>query len=65
MQVIYLFGGLGTLPENYTYASYAREGFFQLVFVCILNLSMVLICKKYFRDNRILKVILTFICSCT
>ena len=65
IQVIYLFGGLGTLPENYTYASYAREGFFQLVFVCILNLSMVLICKKYFRDNRILKVILTFICSCT
>ncbi len=65
IQIVYLFGGLGTLPESYTYASYAREGFFQLVFVCVFNLSMVLICKKYFRENLILKVILTFICSCT
>lgn len=65
IQVIYLFGGLGTLPADYTYASYAREGFFQLVFVCIINLSMVLICKKRFRENIILKAILTFICGCT
>ncbi len=65
IQIIYLFAGLGTLPSNYTYASYAREGFFQLVFVCIINLVMVLLCKKYFRENCALKVILTFICCCT
>lgn len=65
IQIIYLFGGWGTLPEYYTYASYAREGFFQLVFVCLINLSMVLICMKYFRENKVLNIILTIISGCT
>lgn len=65
IQVIYLFGGLGTLPEGYTYASYARAGFFQLVFVCLINLTLVLICMKRFRKNKVLKGILTFISLCT
>lgn len=65
IQVVYLFGGFGTLPEGYTYASYAREGFFQLVFVCLINLALVLICIKRFRENKILKGILTFISVCT
>lgn len=65
IQIVYLFGGFGTLPEDYTYASYAREGFFQLVFVCLINLSLVLICVKRFRENRLLKGILTFISICT
>ncbi|MDE6965334.1 MAG: DUF4173 domain-containing protein, partial [Lachnospiraceae bacterium] len=65
IQIVYLFGGLGTLPSDYTYASYAREGFFQLVFVCLINLMLVLICMKRFRENKILKGILTFICACT
>ncbi|MBQ9989682.1 MAG: DUF4173 domain-containing protein [Lachnospiraceae bacterium] len=65
IQIIYLFGGSGTLPEGYTYSSYAREGFFQLVFICMLNLSLVLICKKYFREHYGLKALLTFICGCT
>lgn len=65
IQIVYLFGGLGTLPENYTYASYAREGFFQLVFVCLINLALVLICMKHFRESNLLKGILTFISVCT
>ena len=65
IQLIYLFGGLGTLPEGYTYAKYAREGFFQLVFVCIINLALVLICNKRFRKNKVLKGILIFISLCT
>ena len=65
IQIVYLFGGFGTLPENYTYSSYAREGFFQLVFVCIINLALVLSCMKHFRENTILKGILTFISICT
>jgi len=65
IQIVYLFFGRGTLPENYTYAQYAREGFFQLVFVCIINLSLVLLCRKYFRKSKILKGILTFISLCT
>ena len=65
IQIVYLFGGLGTLPKDYTYASYAREGFFQLVFVCLINLILVLTCMKHFRENKILKGILTFISACT
>lgn len=65
IQIVYLFGGLGTLPENYTYASYAREGFFQLVAVCLINLILVSGCTKYFQNNKILKGILTFISICT
>ncbi len=65
IQIVYLFGGLGTLPEGYTYAKYAREGFFQLVFVCLINLALVLICQKRFRRNNILKGILVFISLCT
>ena len=65
IQIVYLFAGLGSLPENYTYASYAREGFFQLVFVCLINLSMILLCKKYFRKSKVLKILLTFVCVCT
>ncbi|MBD5547694.1 MAG: DUF4173 domain-containing protein [Lachnospiraceae bacterium] len=65
IQVVYLFGGFGTLPEGYTYAAYAREGFFQLVFVCLINLALVLVCTKRFRENKVLKGILTFISACT
>lgn len=65
IQIVYLFGGWGTLPENYTYASYAREGFFQLVFVCLINLALVLICMKHFRESSLLKGTLTFISICT
>ena len=65
IQVVYLFGGLGTLPSGYTYASYAREGFFQLVFVCLINLALVLICMRRFRKSNVLRGILTFISLCT
>lgn len=39
IQIIYLFGGGGELPAGVTYAEYARQGFFQLIVVCILNLG--------------------------
>ncbi len=65
IQIVYLFAGFGTLPEYYTYASYAREGFFQLVFVCLINLALVLICIKRFRESKLLKGLLVFISLCT
>ncbi len=44
IQFAYLFGGLTySLPEGYTYAEYAREGFSQLVWVTILNLVILLL----------------------
>lgn len=65
IQIVYLFIGNMQLPEGYTYASYAREGFFQLLTVCIINLLLVLICLYLFRDNMVLKIILTIISGCT
>ena len=65
IQVIYLFMRRGTLPEGYTYSSYAHEGFFQLVFVCLINILIVLLCRKYSADNLALKCILCLISACT
>ena len=65
IQIVYLFGGLMQLPSGYTYARYAREGFFQLLFVCILNVVIVLLGSGLFRKNKILNVFLILITLCT
>lgn len=65
IQILFLFWGEMQLPESYTYAEYAREGFFQLLFVCILNLVIVLFVRSYFRKNIVLNVLLTIISCCT
>ena len=65
IQVIYLFMRRGALPEGYTYSSYAHEGFFQLIFVCLINIVLVLICRKYSADNLVLKSLLCLISACT
>lgn len=61
IQVIYLFAGRMQLPEGLTWAAYARQGFFQLLFVCLINLALVLVCLALFKESRILKAILTAI----
>lgn len=65
IQVVYLFMGRMSLPEDVTYAEYAREGFFELLFVCVINLFMVILMKALFRKNRILDVVLLVISLCT
>ncbi len=66
IQVVYLtFGNFLTLPDGYTYAKYAREGFYELLTVCILNLIIVLVASYFFGESRVLKAILTVICICT
>ncbi len=65
IQIIYLFLGKMELPSGYTYAMYAREGFFQLLAVSVINLIIVLLSMKYFRESRVLKGILTIMSLCT
>ena len=65
IQILYLFIGNMRLPEGYTYSSYAREGFFQLLTVCILNLIIVLIFLCFFRENIVLRILLTVLSGCT
>lgn len=65
VQIFGLFLGQLTLPEGYTYAAYARRGFFELVFVCLFNILMVLFTMAYFKGSKTLKILLTVICGCT
>lgn len=66
IQVVYLtFGNYLALPDGYTYAEYAHEGFYELLTVCILNLVIVLVASYFFGESGALKVILTIICACT
>ena len=65
IQIFGLFMGALTLPDGYTYAEYARQGFFQLAFVCFFNVCMVLIVMGCFEDNAALKWIMAVISACT
>ncbi len=65
IQIWYLFLGNLPLTEGFSYSQYARNGFFQLLFVCLINLILVLSCLGRFRENKVLKAILTVITICT
>ncbi len=65
IQIVYLFMGNMELPDGYTYAEYAREGFFQLLAVSVLNLIIVLVCLCYFKSSKVLKGILAVMSLCT
>lgn len=65
VQIVYLFIGKGTLPNGYTYAEYAREGFFQLLFLCAINVVAVLVCMELVEKSKTLKITLYPLCLCT
>ncbi len=65
IQIFGLFMGKMTLPENYTYAEYAHEGFYQLLAVSIMNLALVTLCQRLFKENIVLKVLLMVVGACT
>lgn len=66
VQVIYLFVGReGALPAGFTYAAYAREGFFQLLLVSGLNAALVIFSAWKFGESRWLRLLLSVICGCT
>lgn len=65
IQILYLFMGRLSLPKGATYAEYARQGFFQLLLVCIINMTLVLFCLYKFRESRVLKGMLALISGCT
>ena len=65
IQIFGLFMGALELPEGYTYAEYARQGFFQLAFVCFFNVCLVLICMACFENNIVLKWIMAVVSACT
>lgn len=59
IQSSYLYGAANvTLPAGFTYAEYARKGFFELAAVTFINFIIVLSCLKYIKkDNtKLIKV---------
>lgn len=42
----------GTLPEEYSYASYARKGFFELCAVAIINLCVIILMNLFLRRKE-------------
>ncbi len=66
VQILFLFLRVGdALPDGMTYSEYAHEGFWQLLFVSIINFGAVLVCVKVFENNRILRILLCIISVCT
>lgn len=66
IQILFLFLRLDSgLPEGTTYSQYAHEGFWQLLFVSIINFGAVVICLQIFEENKILKTILCLVSLCT
>ncbi|GEM_PF-4243495 len=51
LQLRYLFGALaGQLPRGFTVAGYARQGFFQLCWVMLCNLSLLFLAWLFAKD---------------
>ncbi|MCL2461762.1 MAG: DUF4173 domain-containing protein [Defluviitaleaceae bacterium] len=69
VQCAYLFGhGLMTLPDGMAYSQYAREGFFQLLFVSVINFAVLLVFLCAFRgarESRLLRGLLLALCAFT
>ena len=65
IQILSPFLGKQMLPAGYSYSEYARQGFFQLLFVAAVNLVIVLVCNRAFAESRVLRTILTIMCGCT
>lgn len=55
-----------SLPIEYTFAEYAREGFFQLLFVTVINFAIILYYTYFTKDtkeNKIIKYLLITLIS--
>ncbi|MCF0130164.1 MAG: DUF4173 domain-containing protein [Pseudobutyrivibrio sp.] len=65
VQIYAHIGKIFTLPQGYSYAEYAREGYFELLEACVINLLVVQMCKWIFKNNTLLKAIMVFVCAAT
>ena len=71
IQFSYLFGGLKAgLPAEFTFAEYARRGFFELVAVTLINFSILLFSlgftrKKDKATDRTMSILNTLLVGCT
>ena len=53
-QLAYFSGGLsGILPEGFTLAEYARRGFFEMAWLCAMNLGLLCLTVWLIREERL------------
>ena len=53
-QLAYFVGGFsGILPEGYTMAEYARRGFFEMAWLCAINLALVCLAMGLVKDRKL------------
>lgn len=65
---LYTSAFTGVLPGGYTYADYAREGFFQLCAVCAINGVLYLLIGLFTRRGQgegVRRALLTALCLCS
>ena len=65
-QLAYFSGGFsGILPQSYTLAEYARRGFFEMAWLCALNLSVIIgslwVCAKKDRAPLLTRLLCLFV----
>lgn len=66
IQVVYLFAnGVSVLPQEYTFAEYARRGFFELLAVASINIILMLMEKALFKESKVISALITLITFCT
>lgn len=58
VQFSYLYGGKTALPNGFTYAEYARRGFFELVLVTIINFTLLILSTIYTKKGNPMKMVL-------
>ncbi len=67
LQFTYLFAG--NVPAGYTYATYAQNGFWQLVGVAVIVAAIVFIMRKTVEvakgNNKSIRILLAFLCALT
>jgi len=66
----YVSGFTGVLPENFSYAEYARQGFFELCSVSVINLLLIVFIAFFMQRNEkgrsvTLTVVCLVFCLCT
>lgn len=66
----YISGFTGVLPENFSYAEYARQGFFQLCAVSVINLLLIIFISIFINrgsQNKgiVLKILTVVFCLFT
>jgi hypothetical protein len=71
IQFAYLFGGISfDHPQNFSYSEYARRGFFELIIVTLINLSILLMNMNLTKLagsllNRIVRILNSLLIICT